>query len=309
MNHKELTYLLAVAEQQSLSRAAEKLYLSQSTLSRYLQRAEQDLGVPLFKRTSVGLVPTEAGNRFIKSAKQILKISRDLENDISRMNHLQTGHLVIGTTNQLSTVLLPDILRTFGGVYPGIEIKLVEDDPAVIESKLLDGMVDLAFLHLPLTNPTIQYQEIARENILIAVPPDDPVNEMAYKKEDGKRPYLDIRLIAARDFILTHPSQGTRQVAQRILNHVGIQPRIKYLTRNMHTAIRMVNLGLGVTLVPHSYGMTFGDADITKLYRIEDRFSPQWTVAVCYLPGDQFSIACQEFIQVCVATLPYLFKQ
>lgn len=309
MNSKEMLYMIAIAESGSLSRAAENLDMSQSSLSRSLQKIENSLNVSLFKRTPGGLIPTDAGKKYLLCAKQIIKMTRNLENEISQISHLQSGHLIIGTTSQFGAVVLPEILRTFNGVYPGIEIELVEKDPNVIETKLLDGSVDLALLHLPLTNTGIPYQQICSESLLLAVPASDAVNDLIAEQPGSDLPFLDLQLVSNRNFILTHPTQGTRRATQRILDAAGIRPRIKFETSNILTAMRLVSFGLGVSIVPSSYCSMLNNISASvRFYRIEERCLPYWELVVCFLSEDSLTEAALEFIQICKTTLPYLFK-
>lgn len=110
MTSRELEYIKTVADEKSISSAARKLYIAQPSLSQSLQRIEENLGAKLFNRTPSGLTLTYAGERCYQMACQVLKIYSDFEAEISDINQLKTGRIVMGTTNHLGTVILPEIL-------------------------------------------------------------------------------------------------------------------------------------------------------------------------------------------------------
>lgn len=97
----------------SISSAARKLYIAQPSLSQSLQRIEENLGAKLFNRTPSGLTLTYAESSCYQMACQVLKIYSDFEAEISDINQLKTGRIVMGTTNHLGTVILPEILLEF----------------------------------------------------------------------------------------------------------------------------------------------------------------------------------------------------
>lgn len=266
------------------------------------------MNTELFKRTPSGLVPTETGKMYLSYAKRVLKITRDLENEISKINHLQSGSLILGTSRQLGTVVLPEILRTFQGAYPAIRVEIVEQDSShVLEDKLLDGSLDVALLYLPLSRESLQFDAVASEDLLLLLPDSDPAVRQDTRQKSGLLPVMDVRKIADRNFILTQPSQASRRIAQRILNAADIRPKIKYETSSLYTAMRMVEYGMGVSLIPRSYCSLVRPKSV-RLYRIEEKYSPQWTLAVCFPSRETLTGAALELTQICKMSLPYLFS-
>ena len=149
MTSRELEYIKTVADEKSISSAARKLYIAQPSLSQSLQRIEENLGAKLFNRTPSGLTLTYAGERCYQMACQVLKIYSDFEAEISDINQLKTGRIVMGTTNHLGTVILPEILLEFKENSPSVELEILEDNTGNLEAKLLTGAMDFALLHAP----------------------------------------------------------------------------------------------------------------------------------------------------------------
>ena len=144
MTSRELEYIKTVADEKSISSAARKLYIAQPSLSQSLQRIEENLGAKLFNRTPSGLTLTYAGERCYQMACQVLKIYSDFEAEISDINQLKTGRIVMGTTNHLGTVILPEILPEFKENSPSVELEILEDNTGNLEAKLFTGAMDFA---------------------------------------------------------------------------------------------------------------------------------------------------------------------
>lgn len=308
MNLKELTYITVVAETENISKAAEKLFMSQSSLSRWIQKIETDLGVELFTRTSGGLKITVAGEYYVDGAFKILQTYKEMENQVSKLSDLKTGRVTVGTTAFLGSYVLPEVLSAFNEIYPNIDISIVEGTSSDIEGDIIRGLIDLGILHTPIISNAIEYKVIFKERILLAVPPDDYLNRQAKSVSKNNEKHLDIRLTADRDYILTHPVQRTRQVSEQILKAAGIQPNIRYTTKSIQTASRLVAVGLGITLVPHTYRSLFSESISPIYYSISEDLNPYWSLIACYKADIPISKPAEEMLRIAQETLPRIYK-
>lgn len=308
MTTKELTYVLTAAREKSFQAAAQKLQMSQSALSRSVQKIEAELGCPVFVRTAQGLLLTDAGRRYAASAQQILQLERELQADISRINNLAAGRLSVGVTGYLGTYLLPTLLRTFGTMFPGIEVLFEEADSLTVEQRLLSGEADVALLHLPLALEGIAAQPIVQDEYLLVLPETDPAAEEARPAADGLEPFLPLSMVARRSFVLMAPGQRSRQRIDEIFAEAEISPRVKYNTRSPHTALAFAEAGLGLTLCTRSYlRMYRQEKSPVKVCRISGQ-NTGVTIGVCWAERLARSAAVGEFAKVCGATLPYLYQ-
>lgn len=308
MTTKELTYVLTAAREKSFQTAAQKLQMSQSALSRSVQKIEAELGCPVFVRTAQGLLLTDAGRRYAASAQQILQLERELQADISRINNLAAGRLSVGVTGYLGTYLLPTLLRTFGTMFPGIEVLFEEADSLTVEQRLLSGEADVALLHLPLALEGIAAQPIVQDEYLLVLPETDPAAEEARPAADGLEPFLPLNMVARRSFVLMAPGQRSRQRIDEIFAEAEISPRVKYNTRSPHTALAFAEAGLGLTLCTRSYlRMYRQEKSPLKVCRISGQ-NTGVTIGVCWAERLARSAAVGEFAKVCGATLPYLYQ-
>lgn len=118
MDFKELDYLITLADEKNISRAAERLFMAQSSLSHFIRQLESELGTTLFIRTPRGIFPTASGEQFLSHARSMLQEFRTAKNEIYELEHLSKGNIRFGISTYRGVYLLPDILRRFHSQYP-----------------------------------------------------------------------------------------------------------------------------------------------------------------------------------------------
>ena len=167
MDFKELTYVLALARHQSVTKAAQELYLTQPALTRFLQRLETSVGQPLFTRSGNRLIPTYAGEKYIERAQEILLLKKQLDAEMQDIVQVHRGQLRIGLSIFRSFSLLPNVLPEFTRKYPHVKLLVEENDPAFLEEALCRGELDLAFFSLPTRRKEIVTETIRTEELVI----------------------------------------------------------------------------------------------------------------------------------------------
>lgn len=308
MTLKELQAFMSVYEQGSISKAAERLYMAQPSLTRIIKKIEQETGNELFKRTADGLKPTVAGEIYRKSAQQMIDIYHQMELSMSSINEENRGKLTVGTTFFLGSIVLPLVIQEFAKTYPNIQLTIIEGTSWEIKAEIAKGLVDVGIIHLPVEDNNIETISLGQERFYLAVPPEDAINALAYQKEDDKLPYLDLALLAHRDFILTHPGQRARVEATRICAEAGFEPQIKYVTKNLQTAANLVSLGVGFSLIPSSYLMSFNSYALPNYYNIEEAYHPQWPLALIYAKTMVHTPSFEAFVQISSQVLPPIYN-
>lgn len=146
MDFKELEYVLAVAEEKSISRAAQRLYISQPALSRFLGRLEKQLGGPVFQKGDRSYQLTPFGEAYVEMARSVLAIRREFERRAEELAGIQTRRLRVGMAGEYGTWLWPRLAQTFAKACPECELEVTEEPEEELERLLADGRVDLAFL-------------------------------------------------------------------------------------------------------------------------------------------------------------------
>ena len=192
---KELSYVIAIAEKGNVSKAAESLFISQHSLSRYIKDLENRLGVQLFQRINNRLILTHAGEKYVETAKKITEMYTDLEKDLSGINEELSGRLRVGCAVLRMSYNMPSILKSFITKYPNVDLQLYENYTTKgLEYMLLNGEIDLAIINQR-GLPRLSYIPFFEEELLIAVPAAQTLAAKGVPKEGCKYPWIDIRLV------------------------------------------------------------------------------------------------------------------
>src|SRR5215210_3114535 len=160
LDTRHLKLIVAVSEEKSVTRAGERLHLTQSALSHQLRDIEEKLGTPLFSRVNKRMVLTQAGERLLQSARQVLGELKRAEDDIAQIAAGDHGTLRISTECYTCYHWLPEMLKEFNRKYPKVEVKiLLEATRRPIEA-LLNGKLDFAIVSTTERDKRLIYQPI-----------------------------------------------------------------------------------------------------------------------------------------------------
>jgi len=232
---RHLQLVAAVAEMGSLTRAGDRLHLTQSALSHQLRGIESRLGAALFLRVGKRLVLTPAGERLLASAKDILERLAQAEEDIRRMGKEHAGVLRITTECYTCYHWLPPLLMRYRRKFPRVEVRIdVEATRAPIEG-LLSGRVDLAIVSAPVSDRRLASRKLFEDEVVLIAARDHRFAQQAH-----------VRLSELRDetFYIYPPREESR-VLQEVLLPAGISPRIEEVQLT-EAITELVKAGLGV---------------------------------------------------------------
>lgn len=302
MTNRELLYIRTIAQEKSVSKAAEKLFVSQPSLSQCVSRLEERLGVQLFIRTNYGLNLTYAGEKYVNAANNILKIYADFKNDVADEHNLIAGRLTIGLTYVISYDLLPKILPTFKENYPNIEIALVEENTAELEKKLLSGEIDFAITHnhprIPITKGLEEKCRLQEDPFILVCSKNHPILEKSFVDDAYDFPMINLKDCENETFIMVHPGQRIRQITNYMLQTLQIAPEILLTTQNCYTAKSLASKGLGICLLPLKYANSFINTEDEYQYCHLTHKDAYWSLSVMTLKTGYLSNAANKFIEI-----------
>lgn len=259
MHLKELTYIVTLADERSISRAADKLFMAQSSLSQFLSQYEAELGLPLFVRTSKGIRPTAAGTLFIDNARTILTHYRLVQNELWDMAALNGGSVILGISSFRGRHMLPKILKRFYEKYPNIRVDIVEQNSMALEDRLIEGSIDLAVVALPLTRLTHEVEFIKKDEIFIVANRNHPIIQFARKRKDSPYYWVDLQDTASFEYILSDYDTILGSTSRRQFQKAGIKP-IAYNTNiSADLGASMARAGLGLAFTYHSCAEDYPD--------------------------------------------------
>ena len=185
MNFQELNYILCIAKHQNLTKAAQELYISQPTLTKYLQRLEREVNGKLFVRSGNSYTATYLGRRYMEYAKKILAVNQDWEKELQDLTSYNEGELNIAFPLMRSSCMVPQIMTVFHKQYPGVRVNLREETYAIQEKLLLDDQLDFAIFNEAKPHPKLEYETLLKEEVLLVMPKGHPLASLGVKK-DGK---------------------------------------------------------------------------------------------------------------------------
>lgn len=170
MNTQQLEYVLMIEKEKSFSVAAEKLFITQPSLSQYISKLEKQLGTMLFDRSTKPLSLTPSGQAYVTAAKEILRMERELTGKIAELENIEAGNLRIGAVSYHSSYLLPESIVAFHKKYPGITITIIEDGLGKLYEMLREGSIDLIVASEKILPLDFDVEVLAEEKVYLAIP-------------------------------------------------------------------------------------------------------------------------------------------
>lgn len=276
-------YFLAIAETGNISRAAEKLYVSQPSLSKYLRRLENELGIELFDRSSYPLKLTEAGELYRSYVREEILRGKNLCRSFANLKAPDRGEVRVGLTPWRSASLLPEILSVFWRAWPNIRVSLEEGPHQHLASLIEHDRVDFALTHLP-----NQYQgftctheflmtdaavfAVSRSNPILAALPDE--KGISHISEE------QFTLFQNEPFVMFQESQNIYEMLYSFLENAGVLPGVRLVTPNIHTAMNFVRQNQGVGFATTSYAEACEDENLRFFF--VDSEPMKWDIVATY---------------------------
>lgn len=250
LNVRYLHYILAIAEKRNMTKAAEALYVSQSSLSQYLAKLEREVGAPLFLRTRGELSLTPAGELYVEAARQVVEIRRELYQKIAALDG--RGHISIGVTSQFGLEMLSQVIPAYKAQFPQVTIDITEAGLDLLTERILDESMDCAVMALNTlkTFSADQAMLLRREEVLFAVPSDHP-----WCREHPGQELTPAQLIACfggAHFILSKQGSTLRVLAETLFQEQSFRPDVLCEISNIAAAKSMVARGIGVAFLARS---------------------------------------------------------
>lgn len=237
---RHLKLVAAIAETGSVTRAGNRLHLTQSALSHQLRDAEEQLGTALFERKSGKMTLTPAGERLLQTARTVLYELQRAETEIQKNGAVTKGQIRMSTQCHTAYHWLPSRLILFQEQFPEVEVQLVIEATNDPFEALLEGKLDLAIVNEPIRNRKIRYQRLFEDDVVIAVAPG---HRLAGKSCAEPGDFVD-------ETILLYPPKEESTLVTKILEPAGIHPRKIQEVRLTEAIVEMVAGGLGIAGLP-----------------------------------------------------------
>lgn len=290
MDFRELQYLLAIAKHQNITKAAESLYVSQPTLSKFLSSLEASLGQKLFQKNGNRFLLTYAGERYVARAKEILQLKSDLDEEMADIVKQNKGVLNIAGPPMRTTTLIPSVLVEFEKMYPNVQVNIREGNSVSNDQAVIDGTADLTFYSMPRKpNPLLEYKVICLEELLLCAQKNHPIRALAKTEPGSPYPMIDLKDITGERLISLLPGQRTRDFIDSYLKEHDITFEKTFYIGSMPVIMDLVSRGYGISFLYSSHLTHHHIGKTLDYYRFsEEQITAEFVVAKrkgSYLPG------------------------
>ena len=248
MDFRRLHYFVAVAEELHFGRAASRLSIAQPPLSRQIAQLEKDLGVELFDRSRSQIRLTQAGEVLLERAREILDRIDRTEREIHRIGEGIAGRLRIAFVGSATYGLLPTVIKAYRATYPDVELALSAMNNAELWRALIQREIDIAVARPAIDDVELKSELLLKEPLILAVPEH-------FRITGSPIPLKDLQ---AETFVL-YPRKPRPSFADHILDvckHEGFTPKSVVMAQDYHTAISLVSVDFGISLVPFSVSLS-----------------------------------------------------
>jgi len=236
---RHLKLIVAVTEEKSVTRAGERLHLTQSALSHQLRDIEDRLGTPLFLRLNKRMLPTQAGERLLGAARQVLDELKRVEDEIEQMASNSKGTLRISTECYTCYHWLPGLLKEFNRKFPDVEVRIILEATHQPIQALLNGKLDLAIVSRIPRDKRLRYQPLFKDEVVGIMKPDHPLTARHYLRP---RDFADQNL-----FLYVEPKES--DLFRLFFSAVGVRPAKVSQVQLTEAILEMVKAGLGVSMM------------------------------------------------------------
>lgn len=288
MELKEARYIAAIAKHGNISRAAQELYISQPSLSKYLKNLEHQLGVELFDRIDGQYQPTYIGERYVDYARRILLLAREWQDEFQDLRQQEIGQLNIALPIMLSRVLMKEMLPAFSRLYPKVHLQLMEELHFIVEHTLEDLSIDLSIYNAIELPKSLHYEIIKEEETVLLMRREHPLCARAVQDAGRSFPWMDLRYCVSEPFILLFPDQNSGGLAEQLFEQYKLTPRVLLRTRSIQLAIEMAMDGTGICFAPAGYAAALDSRHSLRCFSVGTQAPATQLIAACrknrYMP-------------------------
>ena len=230
---RSIDYVIAVAECRSISQAAEMLYISQPSLSRYLSNLENELGVNLFVRTLNGTELTEAGKIYLEYAKEIKLLRSTMDSKIKALKREKKNRIRVGMTLNAASLMAFNITQEVKKKYPGCDYEMLYQDPYVL-----------------------------------VVPDRYDIEAYAERKDENVMPFVDLKDLPPMDYIFQDETTSVRKGINQIMKKQKLEIIPKMVVTSSTLAIQAAENGIGCCIVVVGHLTYISRGDRLRVYQV-----------------------------------------
>ncbi len=246
MELQPLFYFQTVARLENMSRAAEKLHITQPALSKAIAQLEKSLGVELFFRNGRSIHLNRYGHFFLERVDVILREYNQAREDLIHLIAPGQGEVSIGFMHTLGLKIIPALMTDVKKVYPQMRFQLTQNNSGLLLKKVGLGELDICLVAALDMKGDIYWEKLWDEELFLIVPKDHKL---------GSKKRVAIKEFASEPFISIKKGNSLRETVDNLYKKEGFTLNVAFEGEEIHTVAGLVESGLGVSLIPHIKGL------------------------------------------------------
>ncbi|MFJ8247566.1 LysR substrate-binding domain-containing protein [Peribacillus asahii] len=293
MDLRQLEYMIQIAEESNITKAAEKLFITQSALNQQLLKLEKELGTQLFVRSRSNWHLTQVGKIYVENARQIIRIKKETYNRINDLIDIKKGKLVIGLTPERGTEMFANIYPIFYKKYPDIKIEPIEMPVKRQQYEISQGNLDIGFLTLQNSQKTNDHHiHLCSEEIILGVPHTHPLAHLGGKLGETL-PKISLKRFEQDFFSVMQKGSTLREIYDALLMEEKLSPPILLETRSCENLHRMVEEGICCSVFPITYAKRGSNVSYFSILQ-----NPMWELSASYKRDSYLSNIAKDLIRI-----------
>jgi DNA-binding transcriptional LysR family regulator len=240
MQLAQIEAFVEIAQQHSISRAAENLYLTQPALTSRLQSLEAELGERLFVRVKYGVTLTDAGKTFLPYAQRVMRTLTEARGALANLREATVGNLYLGAGPFIGTYILPTLLQLFAFTHPRVHVGVRTGHSEEVLSMVLNEEVQIGMVR-KLKHPEVETVKLWDDELVLVVPPGH---------DFCRHESVTVEEMAAEGLVLFDRATSYYELVNDLFLSHGLEPKATFELDNVEAAKKIVEKGLGISLLP-----------------------------------------------------------
>ena len=282
---RQLRAFWLVAQESSMTRAAQKMHLTGSALSMLVRTLEEELGVRLFERTTRRIELTEAGRQFLPAVRAVFLSLEDGLDTLRETQRRKSERLGVVTSPLLAATLMPSVIARFRERFPDIDVTLIDARVDQVVAHVRDARADFGICTADLALTDLVSRVLYEDTLALACSPDHPL---------AGHPQIGWSDLTDQSLILTTPGSGLRRLTDQALSQHTLRIRPAFEVSNIQTVVGLVAAGLGVSVLP-AYSLARVESERVVTVPLVDPVVTREIVALC-TRARPFSMAAEAFL-------------
>jgi len=301
-------YVYELYKEKSFTNASKNLFISQPSLSAAIKNTENKIGAQLFERTGHGLELTEVGREYINAAEQIMNVENEFEKRLGDIYNLESGSVIIGGANYVSSYILPRIITKFHLLHPNITIQHIEANSYNLNRMLASGEIDLVVDSLDDAHELTKYP-LCREKIYLCVPKNHEINKGLEKHQikpeffhdstadiDSIEP-VSISVFKDERYVLLKEGYDMYIRTSKIFQKKSIEPNVIFSVDQLNISYALAESGIGLCFITDTFFRYGNYRENVVLYRIAEEIEER-KMYVAHRSNKYCTKAMRELIKV-----------